>query len=207
MDRDLETIQPRTAGPRTTATSGTRVVAALSVLGGSGFLIAIVFFFVTMMTNPTMTWDRQWSDPVLGFVLGVGGFGGLLVMWAALAGLGVLIASRSKSGLAIVAALGALGAGLWVLGANVMLVLPAASAILAIYVARVGRLPNAIAILHVGAALGSIVVPALWSVNASLGPGDLIVLLYPISWVAIGWALFRGTPANPTKASSPAYGR
>ena len=153
-----------------------------------------------------MTWDRQWSDPVLGFVIGVGGFGGLLVMSAALAGLGVLIGSRSKSGLAIMAVLVALGGYLALLGANMMLALPAASAILH-SLARVGLLPNAIAILHVGAALGSIVVATLWSVNASLGAGDLIVLLYPISWIAIGWALFRSTPANPTKASSPALGR
>ena len=207
MDGDLERIQRRSAGPRTTATSGTRVVAALSVLGGSGFLIAIVVFFGAIIANPTMTWDRQRSDPVLGFIIGVGGFGGLLVMSAALAGLGVLIGSRSKSGLAIVAVLVALGGCLAVLGANMMLALPAASAILAIYLARVGRLPVGIAILHVGAALGSIVVAMLWSVNASLGVGDLIILLYPISWIAIGWALFRGTPANRTKASSPAFGR
>ena len=34
--------------------------------------------------------------------------------------------------------------------------------------------------------LGSIVVGVLWAQNASLGLGDLIVLLYPMSWIAIG---------------------
>ena len=101
------------------------------------------------------------------------------------------------------AVLVALGGCVAVLGANMMSQLPAASAILAIYLARVGRLPNPIAILHVGAALGSIVVPTLWSVNASLGFGDLLVLLYPISWIAIGWALFRGSPASPTSRRRP----
>ena len=119
-----------------------------------------------------------------------------------------LIGRRDDPRVASVAALGALGGGIGVLGPVVALfVLPPASAIVAIYLARVDRLPKSIAMLHAGAALGSIVVGALWTQNASLGLGDLIVLLYPITWIAIGLALLRGLPSSESTASSLAFGR
>ena len=61
--------------------------------------------------------------------------------------------------------------------------------------------------LHAGAGLGSLVVGVLWTQNASLGLGDLIVLLYPITWIAIGLALLRGLPSRESLASSIAFGR
>ena len=88
-----------------------------------------------------------------------------------------------------------------------LFVLPPASAIVAIYLARVHRLPNSIAALHAGAGLGCIVVGTLWAQNASLGLGDLIVPLYPITWMAIGLALFRGLPSSESPTSSLAFER
>ncbi len=207
MDQNVEAIRATDALPGTTGRLGTRLVAVLAVLGGTGFLGAIVVMLGTVAST-TMTWVDLWSDPVLGVFMRVSGVGGLVAMSAALAGLGVQIGRKTNSGMAIVALSGALGGGaaaLWPIAA--MFALPAASAIVAIYLARLDRLPNAVAIVHVGAALGSYVVAMLWSVNASLWPGDLLVPLYPISWIAIGWALFPGSPASPTKASSPAFGR
>ena len=160
---------------QTTAGTGTRIVAILSLLGGIGFLGAIVALFGALLSNPMMTWDSLQSDPVLGVVMLVGGAGGALG--------------------------GCIGA-LWPVVA--LFVLPPASAIVAIYLARVDRLPKSIAMLHAGAALGSIVVGALWAQNASLGLGDLIVLLYPITWMAIGLALLRGLPSSKSPASYPA---
>ena len=84
-----------------------------------------------------------------------------------------------------------------------LFVLPPASAIVAMFLARVDRLPKSIAMLHAGAALSSIVVVALWTQNASLGLGDLIVLLYPITWIAIGLALQRGLPSSESPSSYP----
>jgi hypothetical protein len=205
MDQNVEENRATDALPGTTGRLGTRLVAVMAVLGGSGFLGAIVVMLGTVAST-TMTWVDLWSDPVLSVLMRVGG-GGLLLTSAALAGLVVLLGRKVNGGLAIVALLGALCGVAGGLGAIAgMFALPAASAIVAIYLARVDRLPNAVAIVHVGAALGSYVVVMLWNVNASLGPGDLLVPLYPISWIAIGWALFRGTPANRTKASSPAFG-
>jgi hypothetical protein len=102
-----------------------------------------------------------------------------------------------------VAAVGALGGGIGALWPVVALfVLPPASAIVAIYLARIDRLPKSLAMLHAGVALGTIVVGALWTQNASLGLGDLIVLLYPITWIAIGLALVRGLPSSESPTSS-----
>ena len=129
------------------------------------------------------------------------------VLCAALAGLS-LIREKTDPRVATVAALGALGgciAALWPVVA--MFVLPPASAIVAIYLARVDRLPKVIAMLHAGAALSWIVVGALWAQNASLGLGDLVILLYPITWIAIGLALHRGLPSSESPASSLAFGR
>jgi hypothetical protein len=36
---------------------------------------------------------------------------------------------------------------------------------------------------------------------------DLIVFLYPVSWIAIGLALYRGLPSRESSASPPALGR
>lgn len=191
----------------TTASAGTRIVALMSLLGGFGFLSAIVVLFGSIASNTFTTWPDLWSDPVLGAVLLVGGAGGLVILCAALAGL-TLIREKTNPGMASAAAVGALGAGIGALSSVVALfVLPPASAIVAIYLARVDRLPKSIAVLHAGSALGCIVVGALWAQNASLGLGDLIVLLYPITWMAIGLALLRGLPSSASPAASLAVGR
>jgi hypothetical protein len=204
MDQNFEQIRATDALPGTTLGLGTRLVAVLAVLGGIGFLGAIVVLFGAL--SNTMTWDSLWSDPVLGVVIRVGGVGGVVALCAALAGLSD--PERTDPGVASVAALGALGGGIGALWPVVaMFVLPPASAIVAIYLARVDRLPTSIAMLHAGVALGSIVVGALWAQNASLGLGDLIVLLYPITWIAIGLALLRGLPSSESPASSLAFGR
>ena len=190
---------------QTTASTGTRIVALLSLLGGIGFLSAIVVLFGSLASNTT--WAGLWSDPILGVVMLVGGVGGVVALCAALAGL-PLIREKTDPGVASVAALGVLGGGIGALWPVVALfVLPPASAIVAIYLARVDRLPKSIAMRHAGAALGCIVVGALWTQNASLGFGDLIVLLYPITWIAIGLALLRGLPSSESPASSLAFER
>ena len=142
-----------------------------------------------------MTWAELWADPVLGVVMFVGATGGFIALCVALAGLGLAIGPERDPRVASVAALGAIGGAFGVLGFPVgFLAMPTAALIVAIHLARIGRLPTPIAVLHATAAVGSIVVGALWAQNASLGLGDLIVFLYPVSWIAIGWALFRGRP-------------
>ena len=52
---------------QTAASTGTRIVAMLSLLGGIGFLSAIVLLFGSLASNTT--WVSLWSDPVLGVVM------------------------------------------------------------------------------------------------------------------------------------------
>jgi len=60
--------------------------------------------------------------------------------------------------------------------------------------------PRPIAAVHATALFGSILMVVLWGQNASLGLADLIVFLYPVSWIAIGVALFRGLPTRESTA-------
>ena len=195
---NLNTVTDPAAPP--TRGAGARIVALLAVLGGAGILTAIVAFFGALLATPPQTWAGLWSDPVLGVVMLVGGTGGFLVLCVALAGLGFVVGPKRDPRIVGVAALGAIGGftALWF--PAVMLAMPVAALIVAIHLARVGRLPKSIAVFHVTALLGSILVVGLWAQNASLGWGDLIVLLYPVSWIAIGLALFRGLPTSASTA-------
>jgi hypothetical protein len=131
----------------------------------------------------------------------VGATGGFIALCVALAGLGLAIGPERDPRVASVAALGAICGALGVLGFPVgFFAMPPAALIVVILLARLGRLPTSVAVLHATAAVGSIVVGALWAQNASLGWGDLIVLLYPVSWIAIGLALFGGLPTSESTA-------
>ena len=208
MDQTFNQITATNPADRPTDTAAARIVALLAVLGGAGFLVAMVTMLGSLARTPPLTWAGLWADPVLGVVMFVCGTGGFIAMCVALAGLGLAIGPARDPLVASVAAVGAIGGAFGVLGFPVgYLAMFPAALIVAIHLARIGRLPTPIAVLHVTAVVGAIVVSALWAQNASLGLGDLIVFLYPVSWIAIGWALFRGTPANRTKASSPAFGR
>lgn len=202
MDQTFNQTTATNPADRSTGTLGARIVALLSMLGGAGLLVAMVTMFGALMRTPPLTWARLWTDPVLGVVMFAGATGGFIALCVALAGLGLAIGPERDPRVASVAALGAIGGSFGVLGFPIgFLAMPTAALIVAIQLARTGRLPTSVTVLHATAVLGSIVVGALWAQNASLGLGDLIVFLYPVSWIAIGWALFPGTPANRTKAS------
>jgi hypothetical protein len=207
MDQTLNQITATNPADRPTGIAGARIVALLAVLGGAGLLVAMVTMFGGLMSNPPLTWAGLWANPVLGVVM-FGGTGGFIALCVALAGLGLAIGPARDPLVASVAALGAIGGAFGVLGFPVGYVaMFAAALIVAIHLARIGRLPTPIAVVHATALFGSIVVGVLWAQNASLGLADLIVFLYPVSWIAIGLALYRGLPASESSASSPALGR
>ena len=208
MDQTFDQISASNPAARSTGNAIARIVALLSVLGGAAILTAIVVTLGSLMAHPPLTWPGLWADPVLGVVMLVCATGGFIALCLALAGLGLAIGPERDPGVAIVAALGAIGGAFGVLGFPVgFLAMPVASLIVVIHLARVGRLPRSIAVFHVTTLLGSILVGALWAQNASLGVGDLVVPLYPVSWIAIGVALYRGLPSRESSASSPALGR
>jgi hypothetical protein len=208
MDQTLDQITATNPAARPAGTTGARIVALLAVLGGAGLLVAMMTMFWALMRTPPLTWTGLWADPVLGIVMFVGGTGGFIALCVALAGLGLAIGPERDPRVASVAALGAIGGAIGVLGFPVgYLAMFPAALIVAIHLARIGRLPTPIAVVHASALFGSIAVAVLWGQNASLGLGDLIVFLYPVSWIAIGLALYRGLPSRKSSASSPALGR
>ena len=208
MDQTLNQITATNPADRPTGTAGARIVALLAMLGGAGLLAAMVTMLGALARTPPLTWAGLWADPVLGVVMFVGGTGGFIALCVALAGLGLAIGPARDPLVATVAALGAIGGAFGVLGFPVgYLAMFPAALIVAIHLARIGRLPTPIAVVHAAALFGSIVVAVLWGQNASLGLGDLIVFLYPVSWIAIGLALYRGLPSRESSASSPALGR
>jgi hypothetical protein len=208
MDQTFNQITATNPADRRTGTAGARIVALLAVLGGAGLLVAMVTMFGALLPTPPLTWAGLWADSVLGVVMFVGATGGFIALCLALAGLGLAIGPERDPRVASVAALGAICGAFGVLGFPVgFLAMPPAALIVAIQLARTGRLPTSVAVLHATAGVGSIVVGALWAQNASLGLGDLIVFLYPVSWIAIGFAVFRGLPSRESSASSPALGR
>jgi hypothetical protein len=197
MARTINRFTATNVADRPTGTAGARIVALLTVLGGTGLLVAIVTVAGGLMSTPPLTWAGLWADPVLGVVMFVSAAGGFTALCVAMAGLGFATGPGTDPRVASVAALGAISGAFGVLGFPVgFFAMPPAALIVVIHLARIGRLPKSIAALHVTALLGSILVGALWTQNASLGGLDLIVLLYPVSWIAIGLALYRGPRAT-----------
>jgi hypothetical protein len=208
MDQTFNQITATDPADRPTGTAGARIVAVLAVLGGAGFLVAMVTMLGSLARTPPLTWAGLWADPVLGVVMFVCGTGGFMAMCVALAGLGLTIGPARDPLVAGVATLGAIGGAFGVLGFPVgYLAMFPAALIVAIHLARIRRLPTPIAVVHATALFGSIVVAVHWAENTSLGLADLIVFLYPVSWIAIGLALYRGLPSRESSASSPALGR
>lgn len=190
MDQAFNKITATNPADRPTGTASARIVGLLAVLGGAGLLIAMVTILGALLRTPPLTWAGLWADPVLGVVMFVAATGGFIALCVALAGLGIAIVPERDPLVASVAAIGAVGGAFGVLGFPIGFVtMPIVALIVVIHLARIGRLPTAIAVLHATAVVGSIVVSALWAQNASLGFGDLIVFLYPVSWIAIGLAL------------------
>ena len=197
MDQSLNQVSATNHADRPTGTAGARIVALLAVLGGAGLLVAMVTMLGALARTPPLTWAGLWADPVLGVVMFVGGTGGFIALCVALAGLGFAIGPARDPLVAGVAALGAIGGAFGVLGFPVgYLAMFPAALIVAIHLARIGRLPTRIAVVHATALFGSIVVGVLWAQNASVGLADLIVFLYPVSWIAIGLAFYRGLPSS-----------
>jgi hypothetical protein len=196
MDQTFNQIAARNPADRSTGTPGARIVSLASMLGGAGILIAMLTTFGSLLRTPPLTWTGLWADPVLGVVMFVGAIGGFIALCVALAGLGLAIGPERDLRVASFAAVGAIFGAFGLLGFSIgFFAMPAVALIVVILLARAGRLPTSVAVLQATAVVGWIVVGALWAQNASLGWGDLIVLLYPVSWIAIGLALVRDAKA------------
>jgi hypothetical protein len=189
----------RQARPATTrpATTGTRVVGLLAVVGGLGVAIgAVVFAGVTLGTSSIRPWE-QGIDPLQESIMAVAGTVGIVAIAAATVGLVLRFGHRAGNAAVIAASVGASGGVLGALGAWPLLSLaPAGMAYLIWDLGRAGVLSHRLAAVHaISTVLLVVPITAIFT-GAPVGVAIALVIPNPIMWLAIGGSLMRGTPAG-----------
>jgi hypothetical protein len=182
--------------PRSLSMS-TRVVASLSIVGGTALAVASVLSGPFESASPVAILWRP---------LFVTGFAGLAI---AIWGLVARFIDRMAGGVALLGALGGLGSAIAALGSAGagdllgawFILLPIGSAAVALDLGRRGAMPRNLAIVHATAAFAVVVILlAIWS-DSSLGaliypriPYALPWVPYALTWIGIGFSLVRGRP-------------
>jgi len=185
--------QENPAGPAIdrSATMATRITAVLAVLGALGLLGVTAAWALAIGENPTGYMAKLHGGAVMsavailaiiGLILSVGGFGYLLL-------------ERYGSGVGALALGGAAGSVLGLIGAYAAIVLlPVASVAVAAYLARIHAIHWSLALVHAvgwpGFALGL----AVYYDTSLAGVTAAFVLIYSVSWMAIGVSVFGGLP-------------
>jgi hypothetical protein len=171
-------------GERSLATGG------VAILGGVLFGAALM---IILATTPTLGPDRAWGDPILGPILVLTTSGGLLAMSLATIGLVMRYLARLRpigvagGSVAFLAAfLGALGAF------QLVLLLAAGSAALIWDLRSMRTLDRGLANSHLAAAVALVVVVSGALAGATVGALGILILPYPVTWIAIGNSLLRG---------------
>ena len=181
---------------------GTKIVALLAIIGGLGLTVAAVPFVSAWVANPAAhPWDMH-TDLVGGAVVILIGQAALIALSLSLGGLGPILASRYDSPIGIVAEIGAFGgvaglllADVGVLGAGLALfLLPGASAVVVVYMARIHAAHWSLAVIHAAAAAAFFVLLPAMAANTPIGYAAIFILGYPISWIAVGLELLGGLP-------------
>lgn len=180
--------------PRSVSMS-TRVVASLSIVGGSALAVASIF------------WGRfDAASPVAipGRILFVTGFVALAI---AIWGLVARFNDRMAGGVALLGVIGGIGSAIAALGTATpasllgagFILLPIGSTVLALDLSRHGAMPRSLTIAHAAAAVAVVVIlDAIWT-DSPLGalifprfPYALPWVPYAVTWIGIGVSLARG---------------
>jgi hypothetical protein len=190
------------AGPQTGATVSVRPVALLAVIGGAGW---------TIWPIPAVIVGASWppGDPLTWLLVICVVLGSLALAFATM-GLILSVQDRIRPAWAVVGSLGAsIGAfsfmGAYLVGVVGLLL---GSAIVAWELGRIGALSNRLSKTHVVAAvLSSIMLIAIMANPASLYSVMAIgllasILLYGVSWIAIGWSIRHGVTIPERTATS-----
>jgi hypothetical protein len=179
---------------------GTRIVALLAILGGLGVTVAAIPFVAAMLTHPGLPpWDVK-SDGSASAL----GLASLVVLSLALGGIGFVLAYRYDSPMGIVAEVGAVAGILGVFGGYVgLFVLPLASALVVLSLARIHAVRLSIALIHAAAAAGFVMPLALMVNNTPVGLAAVFVPAYPLTWIAVGFEVFGGLPIARPAAPTP----
>jgi hypothetical protein len=174
-----------------------RVVASLSIVGGSALASASIIWGMFDATSPVA---------IPGRLLFVTGFAGLAIaMW----GLVARFNDRMAGGVALLGVIGGFGSVSAALGTatpvghvgSLFFLLPIGSTAVALGLSRHGTMPSSLAIVH--AAVAFAVVPiifAMWTDSPVGGlaspavPYALPWVPYALTWILIGVTLLRGQP-------------
>ena len=187
---------------------GTRIVAALAIIGGTAFAAAMLLWL------PLVPPGARWAPPGTpeSTVLGVLGQGGLILISVAIWGLLFIYNERVSGGAALVGAAAGLGGILQALGGYFgVFMLVAGSAVVAWDLSRFGALPRSLSIAHAAAAV-ALLIP-LFATTTSTDTGPLspafivLALPYSLTWIGIGVALLLrgGLPATDHPVPSPEH--
>jgi hypothetical protein len=189
------------AGPQTGVTVSVRPVALLAVIGGAGWTIWPIPAVIVGATWPP-------GDPLTWLLVICVVLGSLALAFATM-GLILSVQDRIRPASAVVGALGASIGALSFMGAYVGVIgLLLGSAIVAWELGRLGALSSRLSKTHVVAAvLSSIMLIAIMANPASLYSVMAIgllasILLYGVSWIAIGWSIRHGVTIPERTATS-----
>jgi len=171
---------------------GTRIVALLAVVGGVGLAIGTVRLIAAFIVDPDLhAWDlaaEQFGGPAMSFL----GEASLAAIGLSLGGVAVVLVDRIHWAIAIAAVLGTTGVFVALLGAySAWILLPVGTVAVGLYLANLGVVHWWVALLHAAAGAGFLVLIAEFLTNATIGPVGLAILVYAITWSAIGIELLR----------------
>jgi hypothetical protein len=182
--------------PRSPSMS-TRVVASLSVVGGSALAVASIIWGMFDATSPVA---------IPGRLLFATGFVALaMALW----GLDIRFNDRMAGGVVLLGALGGLGSVTAALGSatalglvgSLFFLLPIGSTAVALDLSRHGTMPRSLALVHAAVALPVVVIVfAMWTDSPVGGPNPpqipyaLPWVPYALTWIGIGVSLLRGQP-------------
>ena len=174
---------------------GTRVVAALAIIGGAAFMVATVMWVERPM---------DLAGPV-GYWAVFASFIAFAALAIAIWGLVSLFNERIGRPIALVGAVGGLGSAMAALGAlGAFLLLPIGSMAVALDLARHGAMGWTLTIAHTVTAFAcvALVSVAIFTGSPIASPLVYLILPYGLSWIGIGVALVRGQSVIDQPASS-----
>jgi hypothetical protein len=195
--------------PRTLST-GTRILAALAIIGGATLAAGSALTLALVAAAPDGTWSTVDYNAIDFIVSRVVYNVGLVLVSIALWGLIFRFQDRMREGVALAGVVGGFGGMVSAMGAyTLLLLLLAGSAVVTGGLSWFGALPRSLAVVHAVAAVAFFAVVAASVINwqtlahSPMGALGILVLPYPLTWIAIGVALHRGQPAPDQTRPAP----
>jgi hypothetical protein len=170
----------------------------LAIVGGVALAVSVLDWAIVDAARPgAHEWEKAgWS------VWAILGAGGVVALCASLLGIGVVLAYRYDSPVSMVAFIGT-GGVLALFGASgALFLLPAASVVVIVYLAKIHAVAWSLASLHVASAPGLLLAQAAYGDSSLIGISTLLVLAYCATWTLLGVELLHGLPEVHTTASS-----